>query len=355
MSLISSVTANGKLWIDEADYRSPIHTAPGNDNAGVGLEGGIGNKTELKEIVRRQYGKQLAYGTGVWFLDLIGKGWWDDKDIWQEIHALQDLTGKYASIKSNQAPEVALVYDSAAVRLLGDPWNVAVDIYQDIRDKIARTGLSYGLYTTQDVANGFVDDAKLYIMMTPWRMDKNTTDKLKKVLHRSGVTTMWLYGYGDTDPVQFKQLTGMTINRTAGSKKSLQVEMTADAGKTLPGMGGKTIPNARQAYERYFVEDSGVNVLGRYADGKQVAVAAVSRDGWNSLFYGGFHLPVEFLQASPPMRMQRCFVIRRMCCMRTGSWRCYTPPLPVKRRCFSRKNVMSTSIFPENGIRVWIK
>lgn len=41
MSLLSSVTANGKLWIDESDYRSPIKTAVGNEHAGVGMEGGI--------------------------------------------------------------------------------------------------------------------------------------------------------------------------------------------------------------------------------------------------------------------------------------------------------------------------
>ncbi len=34
---------------------------------------------------------------------------------------------------------MALVYDSRAVSLLADPWNTSVDIYQHIRDNIART------------------------------------------------------------------------------------------------------------------------------------------------------------------------------------------------------------------------
>lgn len=61
-----------------------------------------------------------------------------------------------------------------------------MDIYQHIRDNIARTGLSFGLYTTQDVAAGLVDDATLYVMMTPWRMDADTAAKVEAVLHRKG-------------------------------------------------------------------------------------------------------------------------------------------------------------------------
>lgn len=307
MSLLSSVTANGKLWIDESDYRSPIKTAVGNEHAGVGMEGGIADRTELTGIVRRQYGKQMVYNSGTWFLDLIDKGWWDDEDFWQEAQSLSELAAAYASYKSAKAPEVALVYDSRAVSLLADPWNTSVDIYQHIRDNIARTGLSFGLYTTQDVAAGLVDDAALYVMMTPWRMDADTAAKVEAVLHRKGKTAVWMYGPGETAQEDFHRLTGMTVKRSAGRLQTLEILMEPGADKLLPGTANQFV-SGLGVYEKYYVEDENATVLGRYdSGGREAAVAAVEKDGWKSVFCGSFHLTVEFLRGTAAWAGVNCF------------------------------------------------
>lgn len=49
--------------------------------------------------MRRQYGKQMVYNSGTWFLDLIDKGWWDDEDFWQEAQSLSELAAAYAFVQ----------------------------------------------------------------------------------------------------------------------------------------------------------------------------------------------------------------------------------------------------------------
>lgn len=296
MSLLSSVTANGKLWIDESDYRSPISTAAGNENLGVGMEGGIADKAQLIQIVRRQFGKQMVYNSGTWFLDLIDKGWWDDEEFWREEQALSELAAVYASYKSADTPDVALVYDSRAISLLADPWNTSSYLYQRIRDNIARSGLSFGLYTTQDVAEGLVNDAKLYVMMTPWRMDAETVEKVGNVLHRKGKTAIWMFGYGETAEEDFTRLTGMTVKRVSGKAQSGNIRMDDDSDRVLVGTSGKLFPNMR-VYEKYYVDDKNAVVLGHfYAGNHEAAVACTEKDGWKSVFCGGFNLTTDFLR-----------------------------------------------------------
>lgn len=85
MAPVSAVQAAGKLWFDESDYRSPIRTA-GGDSAEVGLgdEGSIKSYENLIEIMKRQYGKNMVYNSGTWWLDLLSRGWYDSEAFWQE-------------------------------------------------------------------------------------------------------------------------------------------------------------------------------------------------------------------------------------------------------------------------------
>lgn len=63
MGPIQSIEAFGKLWMDEADYRSPVRKAQGNSEVAGGLDtGGYCRSVEgLLEVAARQLGKCMVY------------------------------------------------------------------------------------------------------------------------------------------------------------------------------------------------------------------------------------------------------------------------------------------------------
>lgn len=293
MAPVSAVQAAGKLWLDESDYRSPIRTA-GGDSAEVGLgdEGSIKSYENLIEIMKRQYGKNMVYNSGTWWLDLLSRGWYDSEAFWQESAKLQELYRQYASYKTQRTPEVCFVWDDRAMCLLGQAWAVTDDILRQVKLNAHRSGLSFGFYSMDDLLAGRIDGAKMYVMYTPWAISADDAAVLEEKLHRSGVTTVWMYGFGRTDPALFTRLTGMTVERLPTGS----LDLTMGGGLPVAGLDARFC-SGRQVTSRYAVQEDGVTVLGRYDAGGQAAAALVEKDGWKSVFYGNTLMKNDVLRA----------------------------------------------------------
>ncbi|MHB8963996.1 MAG: hypothetical protein ACYC5K_12695, partial [Saccharofermentanales bacterium] len=91
MAYASSVAAAGKLWLDEADYRTPFlnsNGAPGINPVGEGQDGVgdsmpfIKSAANAYEVAKRQIGKNMVFSTGEWYFDLVTRGWYDDNEFW---------------------------------------------------------------------------------------------------------------------------------------------------------------------------------------------------------------------------------------------------------------------------------
>ncbi|PWM44961.1 MAG: hypothetical protein DBX47_05275 [Clostridiales bacterium] len=286
MSLLNSIHANGKLWIDESDYRSPIQTAEGSDNGNVGAMNPISSKEALIEVVKRQFGKQMIYNTGTWWLDLLDKGWWDDEEFWQLNKQLTNLYSEYIENKKYKTPEVAFIYDSGATRIMTNfrqTWN---GIFQDVRDDIARTGCSVGFYTIDDLANGRCMGAKLYIITTPWRISHETSLKINKVLENGSQTVLWLYGNGETSKSDFELMSGFSLEKADIENTKFQINFTPEAYNLFNNMSIKNY-NMSSLYSLYFDVASQNKALG-VVDNKNLFSYCSEK---NSFFWGGQNIP----------------------------------------------------------------
>ena len=155
------------------------------------------------------------------------------------------------------------------------------------RQTIYRSGLAYNFYLIDDLINGKLPDAKLYVIMTPWRLSDSDVSKLKPILQKSGKTTLWMYGAGDTGVSNFSALTGMTIVETK-SKIDNKIKINSN-GAVVNGAGANP-------YYTVKAGQSGVQTLGVYPNASnQIAYAKVSKNGWNSIFYGSTNLDPQVL------------------------------------------------------------
>ena len=129
----------------------------------------------------------MVFNTGAWFFDLVARGWYDDDGFWREISRLQDLYEKYAVYQTHmETPEVAVILDERAMNISGDPWQMGSDLMGDFRHELYRSGLSFGMYLIEDVIDNRVPDARLYIMLNPWRIDEESAENIAKVVNRPG-------------------------------------------------------------------------------------------------------------------------------------------------------------------------
>lgn len=295
MGLVDAVTAAGKLWMDEGDYRSPHHmTDPGLPYPPT---------TELlDQILRREMGKCMVYNTGVWWLS-FNQGWFNYPSFWEHNREMTGLMERYNAVKMADTPEICYVLDERAMSLAGDANATGLQLVRFARTVLYRSGYRFGLYTLQDLLAGHIDDAKLYILVNPWRLDAEQTRQAAAHLHRPGKVTLYMYGSGWTSPENFRTLTGMTPEKWTGShgytpKWKLKEELDpqlADSAYREDRVHGITQALADLALTELnpvysMVPDPGVTVLGSYqggpADGK-TGFASYTRDGWTSVFFGG--------------------------------------------------------------------
>lgn len=213
MSLTQSVQGRGKIWFDECDYRSPIKTTEGEPFADFAPK--VKTLVGLREIYRRQIGFQMIRGNGCWPMDLMGMGWYDDVDFWEQIKSLDELNLKYEEIRPVSSPEVALVMDEEGLALAADSRFNGLMLGL-LRDELYSAGVNFGIYLREDIEKGYAPNAKLYIMVGAFRLQPNMVDNLIKVLHQKGKTTVWVYSFGVTPESEVNRLLS---DKTNGSKQ----------------------------------------------------------------------------------------------------------------------------------------
>ena len=296
MPFVSTVASAGKLWFDEADYRSPIRTSAGFE-AGVGDEGNIASLELLIEVAKREIGKCMVFNTGAWFFDLVARGWYDDDGFWREISRLQDLYEKYAVYQTHmETPEVAVILDERAMNISGDPWQMGSDLMGDFRHELYRSGLSFGMYLIEDVIDNRVPDARLYIMLNPWRIDEESAENIAKVVNRPGKTSLWVYGSGMTDEESFEKMSGFRLKKVYNVNGANHVRFNEKALEMLNYIEKETVFGS-EVDVLYTVDTEDAVTLGKYTDIEGAGMAALERNDFKSVFLGNTRLSREILRS----------------------------------------------------------
>lgn len=188
---IDSFALNGKLYISEEDFKTPISKGREPDEFNPVLP----TPQALEAAHWRGLGNALVHSTGIAWMDLWGNGWLNTNAIWQRASKVKDALQRSLGTE-RQDPDVAVLIDERSLAYLSDMRAFKL-LVQNSREAVLRAGVSAGFYLLSDLAHRKrFPEAKLYIFLNAWDLRPEVRDAIKTRLQRSGKTLAWIYSAG---------------------------------------------------------------------------------------------------------------------------------------------------------------
>ena len=161
MSAAETIMRKGILWINEDDTRTHIEdlwTYPirigkfKNDSPWY-----------TRNFLLRNAAVQILRGYGDWWMDLCGRGWFRDRDIWETRRLLNAVDDAMLSRKRPYSPEIAIVADEES--LMMNCWGSSRNVWPFLSRKgIETCGAPCGQYLLSDVLDNPPDAKLLFVV-----------------------------------------------------------------------------------------------------------------------------------------------------------------------------------------------
>lgn len=284
MAPIDSVQAHGKLWLIEDDTRTHL----------ASVESGYGRCATADDtwgVLGRNFGHMVTRGSAVWWMDLMGEGWFRGDEIWTYLAKLQ--TNYQGAIPTLQPyhPEIAVIVDQRSWLYTQPNRQLSVPLLNDFRNQWYRIGAPAGIYLLDDLAAGKVPAAKMYIILDAFRLERAQMDAIRKQACRKGCVCVWMYAPGI---VRDGKLSPKFVQDNAGI---LLKEIAGGDGKIVLEAGKRPFDaNHGHLSPTFAVTDDKAQAIARYEQGGEVAVAAKEVNGCLSVYSGVLQLPNSVLR-----------------------------------------------------------
>lgn len=188
---VDSFALNGKLYISEEDFRTPISGRPEPDDRNPVMK----TPQALESAHWRGAGGALAHNGGVLWMDTNGHGWLNSPGIWDRAKEIHDALLRRLATKRLD-PDVALFIDERSLAYLTDP-RAFQALVQQTREAMLRSGLSVGFYLLSDLAHREnFPECKLHVFVNAWDIRPEVRSAIKARLQRDNKTLLWLYTAG---------------------------------------------------------------------------------------------------------------------------------------------------------------
>ena len=289
---VDSFALNGKLYMSEEDFRTPISGREDRNQSSNPL---MKTPQALESAHWRGVGGALAHEGGVIWMDSNGAGWLNSPGIWERGKDINTLLAKRIAAGTPK-PDVALFIDERSLAYLTDPRAFEV-LVQQTRESLLRSGLSVGFYLLSDLAHREnFPECKLYLFVNAWDIRPEVRSAIKQRLQRNNKTLFWLYTAGlfeaGRDSLErVREVTGIALrpqpfNCKAGTTLlNTRDELSQQLEQNELARGGQLEPS-------YFAIPEDSLVLGEYTGtGLPSFVVAKFNDGapserWTSVFLG---------------------------------------------------------------------
>ena len=187
MGAPETVERHGVMWFDENDARTYL-AKPSMADSGPGLC--LQTREKTLDVLTRDLSREILRNYGSWYMDLQGRGWWNDRDIWAKIRETEGMERKVMSRTRPFTPEVALVVDEGSMLMVGANTVRETGPLVHFRRALSLVGAPFGQYLLSDVRrNGL--EAKLQIYLATWFGDEKFRRELNE-RPRKGVTRIWV-------------------------------------------------------------------------------------------------------------------------------------------------------------------
>lgn len=217
---IDSLALNGKLYISEEDFKTPISGKTEPDDFNPVMK----TPQALETVHWRGLGAALAHGSGVCWMDLWGNGWLNSAGIWERGAQSQKALVRRMAVPQAD-PDVAVFIDERSLSYLADGRAFEL-LVQNVREAVLRSGLSAGFYLLSDLAHRETfPEAKLYVFTNAWDIRPEVRSAIKTRLQRDNKVLFWLYSAGLFDGgrdalERVREVTGIALKRQPFASKS---------------------------------------------------------------------------------------------------------------------------------------
>ena len=262
---IDSMPLNGKLYISEEDFKTPISGAKEPDDFNPVMQ----TPQELAAAHWRSLGCALAHGSGIQWMDLWGNGWLNTKAIWERgARVLEAMTMAMGAPVND--PDVAVLIDERSLAYLSDPKAFKL-LIQGSREAVLRAGVSAGFYLVTDLAHRTrFPDARLYIFLNAWDIRPEVRSAIRKRLQRDDKTLFWVYSAGQFEwgravLERVREVTGIAIRPQPFSSRAGTTILHREHPVTRL-LEERALSTVEQLEPSYFaIPEEGTTVLGEYS------------------------------------------------------------------------------------------
>ena len=291
---VDSIRAAGKLFISEDDTRTML-TNPDTPFARIT---GTSNIEETHWEHRRNFGRLLPRRMGTWYMDLIGEGWLNDPEMWEEIARMWRLYDATLYEPASFSPEVAVIVDERSIAFLHPSRALSAPLLSFFREQWYRMGTDFRVHLLSDVLEKRITLPAVTLFLGCWNISDVERDTLHAALE--GKTAVWFYGSGfqseeEASAERMTALTGFSFSEQEHGNG----EITFSGGHLLTeALTGDRYGAGEQVLSpRWSVEElPGVQPLAIYTDDGSVAVAARGMATWRSIYLGALGCPAQFLR-----------------------------------------------------------
>jgi hypothetical protein len=318
---------HGKLYFNEVDTETFVTQRQWRWGNSLNVPK---NWEETRGLLIRDFGYSFTKGFGLWWTDLFGGTFHNDKII-QLLADLRKVDEQSLQMEKASVAEIAILLDESSFMYCGDGeplFNALLTAQKQW--ELGFIGAPWEPHLLSDISNRKLKDFKLYVFLNTFHVTPAQRDTIHARLKRNGATAIWVYAPGYiTDKLSVENMSALTgiklvENNSAGE---LRVDITNDRhayttslpknfayGTDVnfadiiryydhqvylkdprdPGLQ-RDLPGFRIS-PRFFAEDSKATVLGRLAVLDKPGLVVKKQSGWTSIYSSAPILPAELLR-----------------------------------------------------------
>lgn len=193
MSAIETIHRHGVLWFNEDDTRTDLEDVW---DYKTGQGSALTTRPHVRDTLLRNAAFEIVRGEGDWWMDLFGRGWYRDRELWDIRRELAPLEKAMESRTRPYSAEVAYCLDETSMVLYrpGAPGAVASLVFRMMFDGC---GAPYAQYLLNDVLDNPPSETKLFYLPFAWHLDAEQRAKIVRLRKaRPDATFVWVWAPG---------------------------------------------------------------------------------------------------------------------------------------------------------------
>ncbi len=277
---------------------------------------------------KREFAQQIADNIQGWWYDLDQPGFVED-GIHDLLKRMKEVANFDYSQDRRKNHEIALIYDLESLHYVSNDTDAMMLEFYRISD-LGRIGTTVDYYFHNDMSRPDMPDYKMYVMINVYCLTDAEREAIKAKARKNHALVLWLYAPGFINRDSAEIMSNENIEKVTGFKVSRYDGTMSPRFRTV--RGGHPALRYADPYQLYgyidreirsciwpgsvyappkvkaqppafanpgFIieEQEGIEVLGRYALDKKIAMAMKDDDGYTSVYCCSHVVRSEILQS----------------------------------------------------------